>query len=146
VFQDFSISHFVTSGLLWRSVFTLPTPGIQNSDFPVCETPKWSVPISGFQRFTFHDFETPVVKCFYTSNSRYLKLRFPGLRNFKMDCFPCSDISHFRIFCHAIIFVLLVLPLSLVHHRRAELSINEKQILYLLSSRNKYANNLPLWH
>jgi hypothetical protein len=41
---------------------------------------------------------------------------------------------------------LLVLPLSLVHHHQVELAINDKQILCLLSARNKYANIPPyLW-
>jgi hypothetical protein len=43
------------------------------------------------------------------------------------------ELSYFGIFCHATIVVILVLPLSLVHHRQDELAINDKQILYLLS-------------
>jgi hypothetical protein len=39
-----------------------------------------------------------------------------------------------------IIVALLVLPLSLVRHRRVELAIIDKQILCLLSTHNKYAN------
>jgi hypothetical protein len=53
------------------------------------------------------------------------------------------ECAYFRIFYHAIIIALMVLPpLSLVHHHQDELAINEKQILYLLSARNKYANNI----
>jgi len=84
--RDLNISHFATLGLLWWSVSTLPTPGIQKSDFPVYKTLKWS----------------------------YL---------------TCSVLSHFGIFFHAIIIALLVLPLSLVHHDRVVLAINDKKIL-----------------
>jgi hypothetical protein len=40
---------------------------------------------------------------------------------------------------------LLALPLSLVRHRRAELAINDKQILCLLFACNKYANTVTVW-
>jgi hypothetical protein len=73
--------------------------------------------------------------------SETLIFRSVKLRN-GVCMFRDFGVSHFGIFCHAIIVMLLVLPLSLVHHRRAELAINDNQILCLLSIHGKYANRV----